>query len=116
MDTTGRLLFNMLSAIAQFESEIRTARQIEGILKPKCNGVQFGCCKQLTPNQVQELRDKRASVTLIKALIQEYRLSKASIYRYLNQMAGAQASLFKTGTETVISLGKSCQHFFETGP
>ncbi|MGH2413471.1 MAG: recombinase family protein, partial [Microcystaceae cyanobacterium] len=30
-DATGRLLFNMLGAIAQFETEIRAERQMDGI-------------------------------------------------------------------------------------
>jgi len=32
-DATGRLLFNMLGAIAQFETEIRAERQMDGIQK-----------------------------------------------------------------------------------
>ena len=38
-DATGRLLFNMLGAIAQFETEIRAERQMDGILKAKERGV-----------------------------------------------------------------------------
>lgn len=32
-DATGRLLFNMLGAIAQFETELRAERQKDGIQK-----------------------------------------------------------------------------------
>ncbi len=32
-DATGRLLFNMLGAISQFETEIRSERQMDGIKK-----------------------------------------------------------------------------------
>jgi DNA invertase Pin-like site-specific DNA recombinase len=46
-DATGRLLFNMLGAIAQFETEIRAERQMDGIEKAKKRGVQFGA-KQKT--------------------------------------------------------------------
>ncbi len=48
-DATGRLLFNMLGAIAQFETEIRAERQMDGIEKAKQRGVQFGRSKKLTP-------------------------------------------------------------------
>ena len=41
-NATGRLLFNMLGAIAQFETEIRAERQVDGILKAKARGVRFG--------------------------------------------------------------------------
>lgn len=39
----------------------------------------------LTENQIIELRDKRANGTLIKDLMADYRLSKATIYRYLTK-------------------------------
>ena len=82
-DATGRLLFNMLGAIAQFETELRAERQIDGIIKAKRKGVKFGAQKKLTDEQIKELKKKRAEGTLIKTLMQEYKLSKASLYRYL---------------------------------
>lgn len=84
-DATGRLLFNMLGAIGQFETEIRAERQMDGIKKAKDRGVQFGKRPALTENQIIELRDKRANGTLIKDLMADYRLSKATIYRYLTK-------------------------------
>ena len=81
---TGRLLFNMLGAIAQFETEIRAERQMDGIQKAKERGVHFGRKKRLTVQQVAELRDRRDQGALIKALMKEYGLSKASVYRYLS--------------------------------
>ena len=54
-DATGRLLFNMLGAIAQFETEIRAERQMDGIVKAQARGVQFGqrkkLCKQSATKQ-----------------------------------------------------------------
>ena len=87
-DATGRLLFNMLGAIGQFETEIRAERQMDGIKKAKDRGVQFGKSPALTDDQIVELRDKRASGTLIKDLMAEYSLSKATIYRYLSENEG----------------------------
>ncbi|SCZ72874.1 Site-specific DNA recombinase [Epibacterium ulvae] len=87
-DGTGRLLFNMLGAIGQFETEIRAERQMDGIKKAKDRGVQFGKRPALTNDQIVELRDKRASGTLIKDLMAEYSLSKATIYRYLTKNEG----------------------------
>ena len=55
-DATGRLLFNMLGAIGQFETEIRAERQMDGIKKAKDRGVQFGKRPALTDNQIAELR------------------------------------------------------------
>ena len=82
-DATGRLLFNMLGAINQFETEIRAERQTDGIIKAKENGVRFGATKKLTENQIKEMREKRKTGVLIKNLMVEYKLSKASVYRYL---------------------------------
>lgn len=86
-DATGRLLFNMLGAIAQFETEIRAERQREGIAKAKERGVQFGAKRKLTAEQIAELQKKREEGVLIRELIAEYGLSKTSIYRYLAQKA-----------------------------
>ena len=82
-DATGRLLFNMLGAIAQFETEIRAERQTDGIIKAKQKGVKFGATKKLTDIQIEEMREKRKAGVLIKNLMKEYSLSKASVYRYL---------------------------------
>ena len=51
-------------------------------------GVQFGKRPALTENQIIEMRDKRANGTLIKDLMAEYSLSKATIYRYLSKNEG----------------------------
>lgn len=82
-DATGRLLFNMLGAIGQFETEIRAERQMEGIHKAKQRGVAFGRQKKISQKQVQEMKEKRGQGALIKELMEEYSLSKASVYRYL---------------------------------
>ncbi len=88
-NATGRLLFNRLGAIAQFETEIRAERQMDGIQKAKERGVHFGRKKRLTVQQVAELRDRRDQGALIKALMKEYGLSKASVYRYLSSTVSA---------------------------
>ncbi len=85
-DATGRLLFHMLAAIAQFETELRAERQYEGIQKAKRQGVKFGQAKRLTPLQIAELQARRQQGTLIKTLMHDYHLSKASVYRYLNEL------------------------------
>jgi DNA invertase Pin-like site-specific DNA recombinase len=82
--STGKLLFNMLASIAEFETEIRRERQMEGISKAKENGVQFGRKAKLSDDQILELRQQRADGVLIKDLMKDYGLSKASVYRLLN--------------------------------
>jgi len=81
---TGRLLFNMLASIAEFETALRKERQTDGIAKAKDNGVRFGAKSKLSDEQVAELKQKRSAGFLIKDLMHEYNLSKATIYRLLN--------------------------------
>jgi DNA invertase Pin-like site-specific DNA recombinase len=75
-NATNRLLFNMLGAIAQFETEIQAERQMDGIQKAKERGAQFGRKKELDDEQVRELREMWAQGVLIKDLMEEYKLSK----------------------------------------
>ena len=82
---TGRLLFNMLGAIAQFETELRAERQLDGIKKARERGVHFGRSKQLLAPQILTLQRKRKKGVLIKTLMKEFALSKASVYRYLQE-------------------------------
>jgi DNA invertase Pin-like site-specific DNA recombinase len=84
---TGRLVFNMLAVIAQFETELRAERQREGIVKAQRAGVHFGRSKALTAAQVDELQTLRAQGVTLKALMHRYHLGKTALYRYL---AGAQ--------------------------
>jgi DNA invertase Pin-like site-specific DNA recombinase len=95
---TGRLLFNMLAAIAEFETELRSERQLDGINKAKELGVKFGRSKRLSPQQVMELRLQRQQGVLIKTLMKDFDLSKASVYRYL----GASDSEALIGSESSI--------------
>ena len=89
---TGRLLFNLLGAIAQFETELRAERQAEGIRKAKEKGVKFGRQKALEPDEIKELRELRTQGMTIKTLGRRYRLSEATIYRYLSVPEPEEAS------------------------
>lgn len=87
IDTTtkeGKLMFTMLAAVAEFETELRKERQLEGIAKAQERGVQFGRKAKLTDEQIEEMRGKRAGGVLIKDLMRDYGMSKASVYRLLS--------------------------------
>ena len=81
---TGKLLFNMLASIAEFETEIRRERQIEGIAKAKEKGVQFGRKPKLLDLDIEKMRQERAKGVKISDLMAKYSLSKASVYRLLS--------------------------------
>jgi len=80
---TGKLLFNMLASIAEFETEIRKERQLEGIEKAKSKGVKFGAKSKLTTTQIEQMKQDRNSGLLIKDLMAKYNLSKDSVYRLM---------------------------------
>jgi DNA invertase Pin-like site-specific DNA recombinase len=81
----------MLGAIAQFETELRAERQMDGIQKARARGVHLGRKKRLTPEQCATLRQCRLDGVLITTLMREYHLSKASVYRYLGDGDATQA-------------------------
>ncbi len=78
---TGKLLFHMLAAIAEFENGIRSERQRDGIAKALSQGVKFGVKPKLTEERIAELVEKRSSGALVKDLMSEYGISKATFYR-----------------------------------
>jgi len=84
---TGKLMFNMLGAIAEFETALRKERQADGITKALEKGVKFGAKPKLTEQEVQQMQIDRDAGMLIKDVCVKYGLSKASVYRIL----GAQS-------------------------
>jgi DNA invertase Pin-like site-specific DNA recombinase len=82
---SGELHFHMLAAIAQFDYRLRRLRQMEGIAAAKARGVRCGPTHTLSHEQLATLVQRRQEGVLIRTLMAEYRLSKASIYRYLAQ-------------------------------
>ena len=79
----GRLMFSVLGSLAKFENELRKERCEEGRQAALSRGVRFGAPKKLQTNQVEEMREKRKVGVLIKDLMREYRVSKASVYRLM---------------------------------
>lgn len=82
---TGMLLFTMLGAIATFENDLRKDRQVQGIELAKRKGIKFGRKHSLTEEQVQEVKAKRDQGIKIAELMEDFKVSKASIYRALTQ-------------------------------
>jgi DNA invertase Pin-like site-specific DNA recombinase len=81
--STGRLMFNMISSIAEFENDLRAERQREGIAKAIENGVKFGRPPKRTPEidaMIVETRKKGVSIGKIS---KQFNLGEATIYRVL---------------------------------
>jgi DNA invertase Pin-like site-specific DNA recombinase len=88
LDTTtssGRLLFNMLGVIAEFENDLRKERQLEGIKKAQDKGIKFGAKKKLSTEQVEMLRSTaEAGGKPLTEIAKDFGISRASLYRYLD--------------------------------
>jgi DNA invertase Pin-like site-specific DNA recombinase len=78
---TGKLVMGILALIAEFETEIRRERQMEGIAKAKAEGRTGGRPTLVTPkvrDQIKSLRGKGASIRAIAAAVG---LSKATVQK-----------------------------------
>lgn len=85
MDTssaTGKLLFNILGSIAEFERDLINARTSEGRQAAKAKGVKFGRKEKLSTEQIAELKADFAAGDLSKeAIAQKYGIARNSVYR-----------------------------------
>ena len=86
MDTnssTGRLLFNIFGAIAEFERDLIIERTNAGIASAKKRGVHCGKPYKLNNEQQQLLLDLRQQGKTVKEVCHLLNISKATYYRYL---------------------------------
>ncbi len=83
MDTTrsdGRLMLNMLAAFAEFETDLRRERQMEGIAKAKAAGVYKG---RKPTVDVEAVRRLRAEGVGPAEIARRLGIGRASVYRAL---------------------------------
>jgi DNA invertase Pin-like site-specific DNA recombinase len=79
----GKAFFDMLGVFAEFETNLRKERQMEGIAKAKEKGIQFGRKPKLQDQDIEEMRLEREGGAKISELMAKYSISKASVYRLL---------------------------------
>jgi len=82
---TGKLLFTMVGAIAQFERELMLERQREGIAKAKDAGKYKGRkpTARAKADQVRELLEKGVSPA---AMAKRLEIARSSVYRILDDL------------------------------
>lgn len=80
---TGKLVMGILALIAEFETDIRRERQVDGIAKAQERGVRFGRKPLLLPDKVREIRKLRKAGRTVPEIMRQTNLSKASVYRAL---------------------------------
>lgn len=80
---TGKLVFDILAAIAEFETALRKERQMEGIAKAKAEGRTGGRPKLVTPEVEAEVVNLREGGMSIRKIAAEVGFSKATIQKVL---------------------------------
>ena len=93
IDTTtiyGKLQFNILAAIGEFERGLIRERSLEGREKAKARGIVFGARPKLTSQEVCDLlKDYETPGCSKREIAEHYGISKSSVYRlyYENRQA-----------------------------
>ena len=77
---TGKAFLDMLGVFAEFETNLRRERQIEGIAKAKAAGKYKGRRPSIDPAAVQQLHARGAGATEIA---RKLGIGRASVYRAL---------------------------------
>lgn len=88
IDTTsasGRLQFHIFAALAQFERELISERTRAGLSAARARGKKGGREKKLLPGKVKQLKaDYEAKQLSITDLCLKYKISRATLYTYIN--------------------------------
>ena len=86
-DPVGRLLFNVLAMVAEFESDLIRLRTREGMKVAKARGRLRGKQPKLKPNQAKHLLELHDSGTYTQAELAElFGVGRSTIYRTIERM------------------------------
>ncbi len=91
-DPVGRLLFNVLGMVAEFEADLIRARTREGMAVAKARGKLKGRTPKLSPAQERHLVAlHRAGDHSIAELVELFGIGRATVYRALDRNPVADA-------------------------
>jgi len=83
---TGRLLFQVLAIIAEFENSIRHERQMEGIKQAQARGVKIGRKRALTQKDAEKALALRNSGMTVPDIAKKYNVNTRTIYRAFDRL------------------------------
>lgn len=79
---TGKLLFNILGSLAEFERDLIKARCAEGIERAKARGVNLGRKPSITEETIQSMKAELANQKVSKTEVaKKYGVSRQAVYR-----------------------------------
>lgn len=81
--SAGTAMLQMLAVFAEFEASIRSERQMDGIAKAKADGTKFGRKAKATDDVTERIKELRGQGVLIRDIMAQTGLSKATVYRAL---------------------------------
>ena len=79
---TGRLLFHILAALAEFEMELNHERTREGLALARAQGRNGGPKEKLTPQQ-KDIAKRLHGTMAVNAIAKQLGVSRATLYRAL---------------------------------
>ena len=81
---TGRLFFQIIGAIAEFERELNHERTVDGLAAARARGRTGGQKPKLTPRQVELVREAYdASDCTVAQVAADFGVTRSTIYRAL---------------------------------
>lgn len=89
-DAAGRAFLGMLAVFAQFETDIRKERQMDGIAKAKEKGVKFGRKPVLSEEQEDEARRLRGEGWALQRIADHLGVSKGLVHKVTNRHSPSQ--------------------------
>lgn len=79
---TGKLLFNILGSLAEFERDLIKARCAEGIKKAKAKGVKMGRKPSITAETKEAMKaDVKAGELSMAEIAEKYEVTRQTVYR-----------------------------------
>ncbi len=81
----GKAFLDMLGVFAEFETNLRRERQLEGIAAAKARGVYTGRKPHIDPAAVRQLREQEKLGP--SAIAKRLGIGRASVYRVLGKVA-----------------------------
>ena len=83
-DATSKCFLDMLGVFAEFETNLRSERQLEGIAKAKEKGVYKGRKAKIDVEKIKRLKKEGLGAT---AIAKQLKIHRDSVYRLLKEVA-----------------------------
>lgn len=82
---TGKLIFHVFGALAEFERDLIRERTHAGLLAARARGKRGGRPAKLSPQQVAMAQKMHSDPSIpLEELLKTFKVSKATLYRYLD--------------------------------